>query len=161
MNKKTVFCLCILIVTVFMPSIVRAYSYNQGDLVIVHPWVRAMPTAARTGSGFMEIRNEGQTSDRLLAVRSDVAERIEIHSMEMEGDVMKMREVEGGLEIPVGGSLILKPGGYHVMFFAPQTSFKQGENFPAKLVFEKAGSVEVMFHIEALGSKEEQHDHAH
>jgi len=160
MNKKTVLCLCILIVTVFMPSIVRAHSYNQGDLEIVHPWARAMPDVARVGSGFMEIRNEGQTSDRLLGVRSDVAERIEIHSMEMDGDVMKMRVVEGGLEIPAGESLVLKPGGYHLMFFAPQTLFKQGEHFHGELVFEKAGSVGVTFHIEAPGSKAGHHDHA-
>jgi len=138
-----------------------AEDYVKGDLTITNVWARAMPDAARVGSGFMEINNQGQAADRLLAVRSNIAERIEIHSMEMEGEVMKMRALDEGLEISSQSHVVLKPGGYHLMFFNPQTQFKQGDHFQAELVFEKAGSVAVTFDIKALGSKTDQHDHAH
>ena len=77
---------------------------------------------------------------------------LESHSMTMDGDVMKMRRVEDGLEIPAGGEVVLKPGGLHVMFRRLAAPLKEGELRPVKLVFEKAGEVEVEFIVEGMGA---------
>jgi copper(I)-binding protein len=72
--------------------------------------------------------------------------------MTMEGGVMKMRPVEGGLEIKPGESVMLKPGGYHVMFRALKHPLEQGAAVKATLKFEHAGTVEVDCPILALGA---------
>jgi periplasmic copper chaperone A len=63
--------------------------------------------------------------------------------MTMEGDVMKMRELPSGLEIPAGGTVELKPGGFHLMFMGVKTPFKEGDTLKVELKFEKAGQVDV------------------
>ena len=71
--------------------------------------------------------------------------------MTQDGGVAKMGPVEGGLVIPPGGTVELKPGGYHLMFIGLKRQPKQGEKFPATLTFEKAGSVKVEFLVEGMG----------
>src|SRR5258708_3097044 len=84
-------------------------DYKSGSLQISQPWARATPPSAPTGAGFMTITNKGATPDRLIAVRSPTSGKVEIHEMKMDGNVMRMRELEKGLEIPPGGTVELKP----------------------------------------------------
>jgi hypothetical protein len=70
--------------------------------------------------------------------------------MAMEGDVMKMRQLADGLEIPAGGEVVLKPGGYHVMFIGIDSQFKDGETRNVKLTFEKAGSIDLEFEVKDI-----------
>jgi hypothetical protein len=80
--------------------------------------------------------------------------------MGVKDGVMTMRPVSGGLEIPAGGKIALKPGGYHLMFIGLKRQPKQGEKFPATLTFEKAGSVTVEFAVESMGEMGGMDDHA-
>ncbi len=120
---------------------------KAGDLTIATPVIKATPPNAPVSGGYMNIGNSGMAGDRLVAGSADFAAKVEIHEMAMDGDVMKMRPVEGGLEIPAGGSVELKPGGYHVMFIGLKEQMKPGEKRKAKLVFEKAGEVEIEFDV--------------
>jgi len=124
-----------------------AHDYKLGDLVIDHPVVFETPKTARAGGGFMTITNNGSSSDRLVAVEGDLP-RIEIHTFEMDGDVAKMIKMENGVELPSGETVMLAPGGMHVMFMGLSEPFVEGETFPATLVFEKAGQVEIVFNVE-------------
>jgi periplasmic copper chaperone A len=135
-----------------------AQEYTVGDLVIVHPTMRATPPNAPVSGGYMTIRNTGSESDHLIGGSADFAGKVEIHEMTMDGDVMKMRQVEGGLEIPAGGEVVLKPGGYHVMFMKLDGQMKEGENRPATLVFEKAGALDVDFQVSKIGAAAMNHD---
>lgn len=95
------------------------------------------------GAAFMVIRNDGE-ADRLVDVRSDAAERVELHTHAESGDgVMKMRHVEDGFAIPAQGSHALERGGDHVMFMGLTAPFEQGDTIPVTLVFEEAGEIEV------------------
>lgn len=120
---------------------------KAGDLVIAAPVIKATPPNAPVSGGYMNISNSGTAGDRLVSGSADFAGKVEIHEMAMEGDVMKMRPVKGGLEIPAGGSVELKPGGFHVMFVGLKEQMKPGEKRKAKLVFEKAGEVELEFDV--------------
>ena len=128
-----------------------AQSYKVGSLEIEQPWTRATAPTAPTAGGYLKIVNTGTTSDRLVAVRSTASARTEIHEMKMDGSVMRMRELEKGLEIPAGATVILQPGGYHVMFMQLKEPFKEGAKVPVTLVFEKAGSVDVVLTVNAMG----------
>src|ERR1700761_1373232 len=75
---------------------VRADDVKAGDLVITQAWTRATPGGAKTGGGFLTIENKGSSADKLVGVSADVAGKVEVHEMAMDGGVMKMRPVEGG-----------------------------------------------------------------
>ena len=82
---------------------------------------------------------------------------VEIHEMVMENDVMKMREIPGGLEIAKGRTMSLKPGGYHVMLMDLKQQIKGGDTVPVTLTFEEIGSrkrftQEVKAPVTALGA---------
>lgn len=140
----------ILISTAFAPTSIAAHEYKKADLSISHPWTRQTAPAQKTGGGFMVITNKGANADRLLSVSSTAAGKVEIHTMEMTGGVMKMRPVSGGLSIPAKGRLELKPGGHHIMFIGLKAPFKLGEMIPLTLHFEQAGAVPVQVKVEPI-----------
>jgi periplasmic copper chaperone A len=131
---------------------------KAGDLVIAAPTIKATPPNAPVSGGYLAIRNDGKESDRLVSGSADFAGKVEIHEMVMDGDVMKMRPVEGGLEIPAGGMVELKPGGLHVMFMGLKEQMKPGEKRKATLVFEKAGAVEIEFDVMEIQGGHGGHD---
>lgn len=130
-----------------------AQQYKAGAIVIDQPWSRATPRGSDVGVGYLTIANTGPEPDRLVSASSPRAGRTEIHEMKMEGGVMKMRPVAGGLEIKPAQKLELKPGGYHVMFMNLHEPFKQGEMLKAQLQFEKAGTLDVEFKVEGTGAQ--------
>jgi copper(I)-binding protein len=129
-----------------------AHDYKVGPLEIKHPWARATPKGAAVGGGYMTIVNNGTTADRLISFSSPAAGRFEIHEMRMNNGVMQMRPVSNGLEIKPGATLEFKPGSYHLMFMQLTAPFVQGHNVKATLVFEKAGTLEVEYTVEAIGA---------
>ncbi len=142
------------------PLAALAHEYKIGDLVIHHPWTRATAPGAPVAGGYAEIHNMGAAPDRLLSATFEGASAVEIHEMKMEGDVMKMGEVPGGLEIPAGGMAVLEPGGFHIMFMGLSRQLKEGEKIKGTLVFEKAGKIEVEFAVDKMGAKAKQMDHS-
>jgi copper(I)-binding protein len=155
MSKRR-YVLTLLSAMVFAPS-AFAHDYKLGALKIDHPWTRATAPTARAGGGFLTIVNNGTTPDRLIAARSPASMKVEVHEMKMDGNVMRMREVEKGIEIPAGATVTLKPGGFHIMFMELRAPLTQGAKVPVTLVFEKAGSIDVDFKIEAAGAATSHH----
>jgi periplasmic copper chaperone A len=136
-----------------------AHSYKLGSLEIGHPWARATPPTAPTGGAFLTVTNTGTTPDRLISVKSAAAETVQVHEMKMEGNVMRMREISGGLEIAPGATVTLAPGGLHIMMMGLKAPLKQGDKVPVTLVFEKAGSINVELAVVALGASPKEHEH--
>jgi copper(I)-binding protein len=151
----TVFVLALLFVSVHT---VFAHEFKAGDLEIGHPWLRATPAGARVAGGYFTITNTGSAPDRLLSISSDISAKAELHEMAVNNGVMTMRPVTGGLEIPVGGTVALAPGGYHLMFMDLKRQPKEGEMFSATLTFEKAGIVNIKFAVQAIGSAAPEED---
>lgn len=134
-----------------------AQERRAGDIVIDRPWSRAAGANA-TGVGFLTIRNTGATPDRLLSASSPIARRVELHSMTMEGAVMRMRPVET-IPVPAGGTVQLAPGGLHIMLIGLTQPLAQGDRAPLTLRFERAGEVQVELSVEAAGARAPQHAH--
>jgi copper(I)-binding protein len=128
-----------------------AHDYKAGDLVIDHPWVRATPPGASTAGGYATITNHGTEQDRLTGGSATDVERVEVHQMTVENNVMKMRPLDAGLEIGPGETVELKPGGYHLMMIGPKEQITEGSKIEGTLVFEKAGTVDVSFKVEPMG----------
>lgn len=137
----------------------QAHDYTLGALHVDHPWSRETPAAAPVGGGYLKVENKGATADRLIAVESAASAKVELHEMSVIGGVMKMRPLDKGLEVPAGGTLELKPGGYHVMFVGLKAPFRAGDKVKGTLVFEKAGRLDVDFDVEAMTAKPMNHMH--
>ena len=139
-----------------------AHEFKLGDLMIDRPWARASIGQAPNGAAYMSIMTKGSETDRLLAVESDVAKRVELHNHMMEDGVMKMRQVEA-IEVAPGEPTVLRPGGLHVMMMGLKSPLVEGESFSMTLVFEKAGRVEVEVDIESATQTEtpEKMEHMH
>jgi copper(I)-binding protein len=129
-----------------------AGDYDVGSIHISQPWSRATPKGALSGAGYMTLTNKGATPDRVSCVIDDASAQCQIHSMTMEGGVMKMRPVEGGLEIKPGESVTLKPGGNHMMFLSLKHPLEQGATVKATLKFDHAGTIDVDYPVLAIGA---------
>jgi copper(I)-binding protein len=130
-----------------------AGDYKKGDIEIEDLWVRATAPGQPNGGGYMEIENHGKAADELLAVKSDVAQTVEIHETRDANGMSTMRKVDAPLTIPPGGEVKFAPGGYHVMFVKLKQAFKEGTEIPATLTFRQAGEVPVVFKVKPLTYK--------
>lgn len=127
------------------------HGYLLGDLQIGHPWTRATVPGQSSGGVYLSIENKGQTSDRLVSASSPIARSTEIHTMAMEDNVMKMREI-GSIEVTPAEKISMQPGkGYHIMLIGLDRSLKVGDRIPLTLTFEKAGRLEVLAHVRGRG----------
>ena len=119
----------------------EARDVKLGAIAIGHPYARATVAGQPTGGGYLTLENKGG-EDRLLSASAGVSGAVELHSMSMDGDVMRMRQVDA-IALPAGQTVELKPGGLHIMFVGLKAPLKAGDRFPMKLKFEKAGEVTV------------------
>jgi copper(I)-binding protein len=144
-----------------------AHDYHLGKLHIDHPWAIATPNGAKVGAGYMKITNEGSAPDRLISLSSPAAKKVTLHATTQEGDVMKMRALDKGVEIKPGETVELKPEGTHIMFEDLKAPLKAATRVPATLVFEKAGKIDVDYAVEPMGTKAPppaampSHEHMH
>jgi hypothetical protein len=138
-----------------MPA--AAHDYSAGDLTILHPWTRAAG-AEGNGAGFLRLRNGGAQPDRLLSAATPAARVVELHTMERDGDVMRMRPVRDILVAP-GATVELRPGGFHIMLIGLTAPMAQGGRVPLTLRFERAGEVQVELAVEAAGARGSGHRH--
>jgi periplasmic copper chaperone A len=133
-----------------------AQGTGSGSIMVEQPWSRATHSGANTGAVYMTINNRSGTADRLTGASSDVANKVQIHEMKVENGVMRMREITGGLSIPANGSVVLKPGSFHVMLIGLKKPLAAGQNFPLTLTFEKAGNISVTVPVQPMGAMPEK-----
>lgn len=117
-----------------------AFAFAQPALaqVAVHdPWVRGTVPAQKSTGAFMRL--EASTDAALVGASSPAAAVVELHEMKHEGGVMRMSAVKR-LDLPAGRSVVLEPGGYHVMLMGLKAQAREGDRIPVTLTFEdKAG----------------------
>ena len=130
-----------------------------GDLAISGAFSRATLPNAPVGGGFLTIVNNGATDDRLISASADVGRETQIHEMAVVNDVMRMRQIEGGIPLPAGASVTLEPGGLHLMFMGLNGPLVEGQSFPVTLTFEKAGQVTIDMPIAASAARGGAMDH--
>ena len=121
--------------------------FTQGGITVTGAFTRAMLPHAQSAGGYFAIANAGPDADTLTGASSAAAPDIGIHQMKMNGQVMEMSAVEGGLPIPPGGSVALTPDGFHLMMTGMPKPFTQGACVALTLHFAKAGDLRVLLNI--------------
>lgn len=130
----------------FLP-LANAHEIMFGNLHIHHPWVRVSPANAKVMAGYMIIMNMGAEDDRLVAATGEIAKTVTLHTVKMQGAVVKMEEMKDGIAIPAGATVELKPKSLHVMFSDLTTEPMEGQVFKGTLTFAKAGTVDVEYEV--------------
>lgn len=143
----------------------NAHGVKAGDLAIDHPYATPTRPGMTTGAVyFRAIRNNGTEPDRLLSARTPVAATVELHRMEMDGDVMRMRGVPA-IDLPAKTEVRLRhgtPNGYHLMLPGLKAPLKDGDRFPVVLTFQRAGEREVMVWVQTPRDRADPgHSHGH
>jgi len=131
----------------------QAQEPKQGPLTVVQPWSRATAPSQKTGGVFLRIENASSQPDRLIGVETEMADTASLHAMIHDGDVMKMRPVEGGISVPANGHAELAPGGNHVMLIGLREQLVKDSTVPLTLIFERAGRIEIEAVIQAAGAR--------
>lgn len=129
--------------------IASAALAQPSQLDVSNAWARATPGNAENGAAYVTIQSP--KADRLVSAASPAAKKAELHTMSMQGMVMKMRPL-AGLDIPAGQPVALKPGGEHIMLLGLNQPLREGQSFPLTLNFEKAGSRTVTVTVEKAGA---------
>jgi copper(I)-binding protein len=129
---------------------------------VAEPWIRGTVPQQKATGMFAHITSA--KGGKLVSASSPVAGVVEIHEMAMDGNVMKMRAVANGLDLPAGKAVALQPGGYHVMLMDLKQQLKAGDTVAVTLVIEGAGkvreTVEVQAAVKAINSAPaQQHKH--
>ncbi len=137
---------------------------TAGSIAISGAWARTSPMVAGAGAAYMVIKNTGSEADTLLGGSSPAAASVEVHetylveaspeaSMGMgsgdSGTMMGMRRIDQ-LEIPAGGSVELKPGGYHIMMIDLAAPLNAGDKIEITLTFANAGDVTVTAEVKDM-----------
>ena len=103
-------------------------------------WARATVQGQKASGAFMTLT--AKDGAKLVGITSPVAGVAEVHAMKMDGDVMTMRAVEGGIDLPAGKAVELKPGGFHVMLMDLKTPLQKDTTIPLTLLLKDAKGVQ-------------------
>lgn len=146
----------LLLAALVVGSVAAGCSSGSASIVIADPWVRNSPAVAGAGAAYMRIENSGSAADALVGVSSPAATTAEVHEtyviesappsasdgMGGSGEMMGMRPI-ARLDIPAGGTVELKPGGYHIMLMNLTRELKPGDKIEITLKFEEAGEIKI------------------
>ncbi len=134
----------------------------QAQTTVTEPWVRGTVAQQKATGMFAQITSA--KGGRLVSASSSAAGVVEIHEMSMDGNVMRMRALPNGLELPAGKAVALKPGGFHLMLMDLKQPLKAGDTVPVTLVVQAADgskeTVEVKAPVKALNAAPAM-DHKH
>ena len=114
------------------------------------PWARATAPQQKVGGAYVTLTSPA--GDRLLGASSPVAGRVEMHEMQVEGTVMRMRELADGLPLPAGQAVSLAPGGNHLMLVDLKQPLVAGQAIPVQLRFRDAPPMEVLMQVAPVGA---------
>lgn len=152
---------CALTVVCALPE-AHAHGMKIGDLYIEHPYATPSRPGLNTGAVyFKSIKNDGAQADQLLSASTPAAASVELHQMQMEGEVMRMKEVSA-VDLPAHAEVRMRHGaasGYHLMLMGLKAPLKDGDRFPVVLNFKRAGEREVMVWVQTPRDAGTEHMH--
>ncbi|GAA4022678.1 copper chaperone PCu(A)C [Actimicrobium antarcticum] len=142
----------IFIATVMISHFANAADVTTGDLKISNAHARATVPGQSSAAVYLTIENTGKTADKLTGVATPRAKSAELHTMSMDGTMMKMREVTD-IALPPGAKVAMAAGGgYHVMLMGVATPLVAGQQLPVRLTFEKAAPLDIKVRVDALST---------
>lgn len=110
-------------------------SSDQPVLHISHARVNPIFAGMPVTAVYFDAHNPSDASVRLISVTSRISKRIEIHEHSMSNGLMKMQEIDGGVEFPAKKTTRFTPGGYHIMVMDLNQTIAEGDTIELDLLF--------------------------
>ena len=133
-----------------------AHDYRAGGLRLMHPHTPAPAPGQGAVGVYLVIENTAATPDRLLSASSEAAGSVMLHVPAAAGAGMHAAHA---VEIPASGRVELGMQGAHIMLDQLDHPLKPGERFPLRLVFERAGAVQVDVLVDSGAAAKVQEAH--
>jgi copper(I)-binding protein len=131
--------------------LVAVPAFAQPSPVAVQgAWARATTPGVATGGIYVTLTS--QAGDRLVGASSPVAAKADVHEMQMDGTIMRMRILPNGLDLPAGRAVTLSPSGTHIMLEGLKSPLRQGSTVPVHLVFQTAPPVDIQATVQSIGA---------
>jgi copper(I)-binding protein len=92
-------------------------------------------------AGYMLIKNNSSTNDRLLGVKADFAGQPMLHQSSVDANGVASMKMVMSIDVPAGGQVEFKPGGFHIEFDNLTSGLKAGDVVTILLQFEQAGTI--------------------
>ncbi len=137
---------------------ISANVLASGHLHISDAYARATPPNAPTSAVFFSAHNHSDSPISIVSASTKAANKVELHTVIMDGDVMQMRQV-ASLDIEPNSHIELKPGGLHVMLFELTKEFKQGDDIELTLNLSNGTSQTITAPIKKVMSGMKHHHH--
>jgi copper(I)-binding protein len=137
-----------LLATLSLCGAAQAHSVKKDAIEIIHPHINEPFAGARSAAAYMAISNEGETTIRLIGIDTAAAKVTSLHTTEHGSDGVARMQPIAGIDIPAGETVVLEPGGMHVMLMGLTAPLKEGDMVPATFLFEQMGPVEVEFMVD-------------
>jgi hypothetical protein len=133
--------------SILLISIPPCLAQQIAQLHVTDATARATAPKQANGAAYLQLENRGKSADKLLSVSSGIVQEVQLHTMSMDGDMMRMRPLEN-ITLPAGGKLAMKPGnGPHLMLMGLKQPLQAGQTIPITLVFEKAGKLDITLKV--------------
>lgn len=150
MKFTSFFRISLLFLSMLASGAALAQSWQVGSLRISDAWARTTVPQQAHGAAFVQIDNTGKQADKLLRASSPAAQSVEVHSMTMDHDIMRMRQLDD-LALPAASKLVMKPGsGAHLMLIGLKQPLQAGQSVDLILEFEKAGKIAISARVKPL-----------
>ncbi|MFD0902150.1 copper chaperone PCu(A)C [Actinomadura sediminis] len=112
----------------------------KAALTITDPWVKTVDEGMTAAFG--TITNPSGADMTIVSAATPASSEVELHEVVGAGAETKMRAKQGGLVVPAGGELELKPGGYHIMLMGVTEPIEPGQKVAFTLTLADKSTVE-------------------
>jgi hypothetical protein len=140
----------LLVLWFIAPARVAAADYRAGDMVVAQAWSPPTPPAATVGAVYFSMTNVGGRADRLMAISTPIAAKVEMHESRTVQGMIQMRAV-ASIECLPRQTVKSEPGGLHVMLLDLTRPLAAGAQFPLLLHFRDAGTLTAQVQVHVSG----------
>ena len=117
-------------------------TLSSAPKIVVSSARTPLPASPDVGAAYLTIKNESSEPDVLLSATTDVAAQTMVHH-DITSGITETMAPAGPVTIGPGKSLVLEPGGYHIMMMNLTRHLAVGDVIHVELVFQRAGSISV------------------
>ncbi len=154
-------------VTLLLSSITPTYAAHHehgktdptvDNILIEEARINSVVSGMINSAGYMHINNNTARDLTLIQAKSNIAKRVELHEHVTTDGLMRMQKVDG-ITIPSKQSVMLKPGGYHIMFLGLQQPLNENDTAQITLLFSDGSTKSIMAVIKKPQTVIRQHNH--
>ena len=157
MNTRLIYCF------VFCLAMPLGLAANASGFSVEDAYMRAMPPGRTATAAYLSVTNNHDKACSIIGGSTGIAAKLEVHQQLMSDGMMRMRPVTE-VTVAAGETLLLQPGGFHLMLLGIEAELVPGESHKMSLQTEDCGAIEITAEVRSLFKKsapvEKAHDHS-